>query len=424
MVTVRALAVAVLAAAAGIACRGTPPGSQSAAGLVDSLVPAVERAAGMRFRTPPRVAMRSRAQVRAYLSAKLDDELPAARAAGMETAYQLFGLLPDSVHLRPLLLDLLSEQVIGYYDADSAMLFGVAGSPRDQLRLVMAHEMVHALQGQYLPLDSIFHDLRSNDRLTAAQAVLEGQATVASIGIYSPDTGRTAGDDFWSLYGDQVREQQAAMPVFSRAPLVVREGLIFPYVAGAEFMHWWATASGHADTLPYGPRMPASTEQVLHPDRYARGDAPLDVVIDTGGIVLHEDVLGEMETRVLLAVSRGSNRPDELPAVGWGGDRYRVITTPEGPALVWYIVFDDEASADRFVRLAAGGLGRASRPGYRASLDRVTVGGKPAVRHVVAPASWTGWSRVPAASLREPGPYSPTSFPSQNAPNPKTPPST
>jgi hypothetical protein len=394
-----ALALSVIAVAVSVACRGAPPGTRSAQQLVDSLVPAVERAASMKFRQPPRVAMRSREQVRAYLAAKLDAELPESRARGMEAAYRLFGLLPDSVRLRPLLLDLLSEQVIGYYDADSARLFAVNGSPRDQLRLVMAHEMVHALQGQYLPLDSIFHDLHSNDRLTAAQAILEGQATVASINIYTRDAGRRADDDFWSVYGDQIREQQASMPVFSRAPLVVREGLIFPYVAGAEFMHWWMASSGHADTLPYGPRMPASTEQVLHPERYARGDAPLDVAIDTSGPVLHEDVLGEMETRVLLTQLAGRTRPDELPAVGWGGDRYRVVSTPDGAALIWYVVFDDPASAGRFVRALGSALSATARPGYQARLDTLQVAGHPAIRHVLAPVTWAGWSRLPEASV-------------------------
>ena len=98
--------VLVAALGAALACRGTPPGTQSASSVVDSLVPAVERASGMRFRSAPRVAMRSRQQVRAYLAAKLDDELPAARAAGMEPAYQLFGLLPDSVHLKSICIRL------------------------------------------------------------------------------------------------------------------------------------------------------------------------------------------------------------------------------------------------------------------------------------------------------------------------------
>ena len=391
------LALAV-AAGAGSGCRGNARAFPSAQQLVDSLRPAVEHAAGLTFRSPPKVAMRSREQVRVYLAGKLDAELPESRARGMEAAYRLFGLIPDSIRLRPLLLELLSEQVVGYYDADSAMLFAVKGSPRDQLRLVMAHEMVHALQGQYLPIDSIFHDLRSNDRLTAAQAILEGQATVASIGIYTPGADRTANDDFWTMYGDQVREQQASMPVFAQAPLVIREGLIFPYVAGAEFMHWWATKSGHADTVPYGPRMPASTEQVLHPDRYASGDAPLRLTIDSTGPALHEDVLGEMETRVLVAQLVRSGRPDELPALGWGGDRYRVTDTPEGPALIWYLVFDDPAAAARFVR-QAGGLATTDRPGYRARFEPITVEGKSGVRYVLAPAGWNGWAALPDAHL-------------------------
>ena len=60
--------------------------------------------------------------------------------------------------------------------------------------------------------------------------------------------------------------------------------------------------------------MPASTEQVLHPDRYASGDAPLRIVIDSSGPALHQDVLGEMETRVLVAELLGSTRPDVMVA--------------------------------------------------------------------------------------------------------------
>lgn len=381
------------------ACRGAPPGASPVQQLVDSLRPSVETAAGMRFKSPPIVAVRSKEQVRAYLTAKLDAELPEARARGMETAYRLFGLLPDSVQLRPLLLDLLSEQVVGYYDADSAMLFGVAGSPRDQLRLVMAHEMVHALQGQYLPLDSILRDISSNDRRTAAQAILEGQATYASLAIYAPNADPARNDDFWAVYGDQVRDQQASMPVFARAPLVVREDLIFPYVAGAEFMHWWETKSGHAGEPPFGALMPASSEQVMHPDHYQRGDQPVAITIDSSGPALYEDVLGEMETDVLVAQLVGSDRPDELPALGWGGDRYRVIADPAGPVLLWYLVFDDDPARQRFVRTAGVKLERTGRPGYLSTVQQLNVDRRPAIRHILAPAPWRGWAAPPSAQV-------------------------
>jgi len=394
-----AAAVSLLVVAAG-ACRGQDRVASEAAvlaRLVDSLRVPVERAAGLAFRTPPVSALRSRDQVRAYLIAKLDEELPPARMRGLETTYRLFGLLPDTLDLRTLLLDLYAEQVAGYYDPDSATLFGVAGADRAQLRLVLAHEMVHALQGQYLPLDSILESTSNNDRLTAAQSVLEGQATLASIDVLTPGQQVSRTPQFWEMYRDQVREQQSAMPVFARAPLVVREALIFPYLDGAEFMHWWRT-SGPKDTLPYGPRMPVSTEQILHPARYERGDEPVPLAFAPDSGITYEDVLGENEIRVLLAALAGSDEVQTVMPIGWGGDRYRVYDTPGGPALVWYVVWDDQRSADRFVRTAGPGLRHAARPEYRAELEATTIGGRPATRYVLAPAGWRRWEAVPGVA--------------------------
>jgi hypothetical protein len=396
---VGSLVLAFVAIAVASGCRGQSRAAQEdavLARLVDSLRAPVERAAGLTFRTPPRSALRSPAQVRAYLLAKLDEELPPARMRGLETAYRLFGMLPDTLDLRKLLLDLYAEQVAGYYDPDSSMLFGVAGADRTQLRLVLAHEMVHALQGQYLPLDSILKATTSNDRLTAAQSILEGQATLASIEVLAPGQGVTKLPQFWEMYRDQVRQQQSAMPVFARAPLVVREALIFPYLDGAEFMHWWTT-DGPKDTVPYGPRMPVSTEQILHPDRYARGDLPVPLAFAADSGIVYEDGLGESEIRVLLATLAGSDEVQTAVPIGWGGDRYRVYDTSGGPALVWYAVWDDQRSAERFLRSAGPRLQRTGRPGYRVTLDALTVAGRPATRYVLAPAAWARWASVPEA---------------------------
>lgn len=392
--------LATLAAAA--ACRGQSRGGPEEVvlrQLVDSLRGPVERASRLTFRRPPRSALRTREQVRGYLLAKLDEELPPARMRGLETAYRLFGLLPDTLQLRGLLLDLYAEQVAGYYDPDSAMLFGVAGAEREQLRLVLAHEMVHALQGQHLPLDSILNATANNDRLTAAQSILEGQATLASIEVLAPGQNVTEMPQFWEMYREQVREKQSLMPVFARAPLVVREALIFPYLDGAEFMYWWKT-SGAQDTLPFGPRMPVSTEQILHPERYARGDQPAGLAFPPDSNVLYEDVLGESEIRVLLASLAGSDEVQTVVPIGWGGDRFRVYDTAAGPALVWYVVWDDQRSADRFVRTAGPALRRTARPGYRAVFEPLTVTDRPAVRYVLAPDGWARWANLPEAVVQ------------------------
>jgi len=403
-VTARLRIALLLTVAALGGCRGEPRGGRdperALAALVDSLRPGVEKATGLTFRSPPRSALRTREQVRGYLIGKLDEELPPARLRGIETAYRLFGLLPDSLSLRGLLLDLYTEQVAGYYDPDSAMLFGVEGADRGQLRLVLAHELIHALQGQYLPLDSILSATSNNDRLTAAQAVLEGQATLSSIEVLAPGQDVTANPEFWDLYRDQVRAQQSSMPVFRRAPLVLRESLIFPYLQGAEFMHWWR-GSNLRDTLPYGARMPISSEQILHPERYARGDAPVALAFDTGDGALYEDVMGENEVRVILATLAGSDEVQTVVPLGWGGDRYRIYETPAGPALVWYAVWDDARSADRFLRSAVG-LRRASRPGYRAQVDSLEIDGRPATRYTLAPAGWARWAGLPAVRVGAP----------------------
>ena len=390
------------------ACRGEQVGSSSEtarlAHLVDSLAPSVEKAVGLKFRTRPQSAVRSRADVRRYLAAKLTEELTPERARGIEAAYRLFGMLPDTTDLRALLLDLLTEQVVGYYDADSVKFFGVEGAPPDQLGITVAHEMVHALQGQYLPLDSLLETRGDNDRTTAAQAILEGQAVLASIQVMAPTHDVLHDDEVWNLLEQQTQDAQNTMPQFGAAPLVVREGLIFPYVQGALFMRWWETKSGQQDTVPFGPRMPASSEEIMHPARYAAGDAPLKVRIDStaGDSTLHEDSLGELETAILEAQLNGQTRVSFDTAVGWGGDRYRVLQTPGGPALVWYLVFDDVASATRFRSVSGPKLAAMRRTGYRADFAALEVSGRPAVRFVMAPVGWAGWDAIPVAAARQP----------------------
>src|SRR5258708_27671380 len=132
---------------------------------------------GSKFKRPPAVAQRTREQVRDYIVHKLDSDLPPAEFASAETAYKLFGLIPDSLSLRARLVALLNEQVAGYYDPDSATLFIPAGVVDSfALRTTVAHEVVHALPHQYANPDSLIQQRRANDRRTAAPAVLQGQA--------------------------------------------------------------------------------------------------------------------------------------------------------------------------------------------------------------------------------------------------------
>jgi len=368
---------------------------------VDQMMPAVERATGLRFKHHPVVLRRTRAQVRDYVVHKFDQDLPPAELAGVQAAYRLFGLLPDSVDLRRTMIDLLTEQVAGYYDPDSSALYVPVDIDPAQARIVISHELVHALQHQYVDLDSLIQQKRQNDRRSAAQAILEGQATLAQILVLMPEQQVESLPDFWGLR-DALGQQQAQMRIFAGAPLWLRESLIFPYLGGAEFVRWFER--GHPGKEPFGSLMPISTEQILHTDRYAAGDRPiaLGFVGPAQDAVAYENDLGEFETRLLLQQFLGDEREATTLATGWGGDRYEVLGR-DADAVVWYSVWDNAAAANRF----AGGLRRAwskrrwgGQAVRRSEITRLAVGRLPGVRLVDAPASWAGWKHLPSVRLK------------------------
>lgn len=407
-----ALGGVTLALASGVVggCRERAQEVQSEAELramVRRMMPVVAQAARLPFKQEPVVLRRSRAQVRDYVVHKFEQELPSAEIDGIQVALRLFGLIADTLDLRATMIDLLTEQVAGYYDPDSNALYIPSDIDPFQLRIVVSHELVHALQDQYIPLDSIVMQQGRNDRRTAAQAVLEGQATVAQIPVLMPEQRPETlpAGWFWRQRAVMAR-QQAQMEEFARAPLWLREGLIFPYLGGAEFVVWFRRTYPDRRILD---ALPVSTEQILHPDRYANWDEPTEVVMTRSPLdaVRWEDGLGEFEIRLLLQQHLGDETEAALLATGWDGDRYQVLGAPgggEGDALVWVTVWDDTRAADRFAR----GLDRAwrnrrtdGRAGRRAEITQLTMEGRPVVRLVDAPADWDGWGRLPAVRLVE-----------------------
>jgi hypothetical protein len=290
----------------------------------------------------------------------------------------------------------LTEQVAGYYDADSAALYIPTDIDPAQARLVISHELVHALQGQYVNLDSLIQQRRQNDRRAAAQAILEGQATLAQILVLMPEQKVESLPNFWELR-NALGTQQAQMAIFSQAPLWLRERLIFPYLAGAEFVRRFEHA--HPGKQPFGALMPVSTEQILHDDRYEAGDRPTELAFVTPApdTIRYDDDLGEFETRLLLEQLLGSEAQAIHLSTGWDGDRYAVMG-PGADVLVWYSVWDDAAAADRFARGLKAAWGTRVRAGpavRRWEIVRLALTGLPAVRLVDAPDNWVGWKHVP-----------------------------
>lgn len=393
------------------ACGGRTVDEESLDVLVDSLLPRLEELSGLEAREPVNVALRDRAQLRDYVTRRLEEELTPEEMEGIEATYRALGLFPDTLDLRRLMLELYTEQVSGYYDPKLRTLYVMEGVSPEDFRPVLVHELVHALQDQHTNLDSLVAKERGNDRQTAAQAALEGHATLVMFAwLAEQQAGHDVAidelPDFGAILGPALEAQNDNFPVFRSAPRIIRETMLFSYLKGASFVQalWRAEANG-GRPAPIGHWLPSSTEQVLHPGArfIAERDEPTEIMLEEtpsaeragAWRAVYENTLGELEAGILLSEHLGPGA-DSI-ARGWDGDRYRLLATPAGGhVLVWYSVWDDDAAADRF----AGAYRRilSARAAERqGTVERLSLDGRPVVRVVDADRG------VPLADVPVPG---------------------
>jgi len=386
-----------------VACGDRATDSSPYASRIAEAIPKLEKTTGLTFKTPPKFEARSKEEVRQFLERSFAEDLPDAELNGSARAYKRLGLLPDTLDLRAFMLALLSEQVVGYYDPGTKVLYIVQGAADEMVGVTVSHELVHALQDQYMNLDSLQKVRGQNDRQMAAQAVIEGQATFeqlsSMLGSGAMLTGLPGG---WDRVRQLIRENNATMPVFSTAPTLIQETLLFPYLSGAEFMR--AFKEKNPGKAPFG-NMPVSTEQVMHDDRFfGTRDDPTSVTLPPlrAGTAVYDNNLGEFETRLFLFQHLKDRDAAYRGAAGWDGDRYVLFDLPRGEGLAWTTVWDTSVDAAEFFDLLDTSIlkrfGSATKPtqatestrvyssgGRTLSVSVTDVGGRPVVLYVDVP---------------------------------------
>jgi hypothetical protein len=331
------------------ACDRTRRAQDPIGSKVERAIPRIEKLTGLKFKTPPKYEVRSREQVREFLVRTFQDQRAAEEFREQESAFKAFGMIPDTLKLERFLINLLTEQILGYYDPATKVLYINKDAPEEFLGLTVTHELVHALQDQYVNLDSIQRSRGDSDKKGAAQAMLEGHATWISMqdALGADLVSRMPGG--WDGIRQQIREAQSAMPAFSSAPMAIQEVLIFPYLAGAEFVHRYDTRRDSRSPLAV---LPVSTEQILSEEAYFgdKPDLPLRVTLPgRPGAGEFEEVMGEFGTRLFLYQHSKDNRSAIDGAHGWAGDRFRIVNTPKGRGVIWATAWDTPIDAAQFV---------------------------------------------------------------------------
>lgn len=322
-----------------------------------------EELRGLKFEKSPSVKYWSVEELRKMMTADFDEELPEAKAKDMQEVLFAFGLTPKGYDLRKEYLELMLEQIAGFYHPKKKLLCliqGKAGSGMEE-ETVIIHELNHAMQDQHFDLTRL-QDLamKNDDMSTALKCLIEGEATMVMFDNVLMQQGGMTSDQVPGIEGIIEAQMKAGggmggQQKLDKAPLVIKEGLIGAYIDGFKFCVAVKRAGGWDDLNKAWSDIPVSTEQILHPDRYIKRDMPQTVTIPDkmegldGWEKVEQNVMGEFGAKmVLLTLKPKSPKSGAEAAAGWDGDLFRLYRKDGKTLLVWATVWDTETDAKEF----------------------------------------------------------------------------
>ena len=321
----------------------------------------VEAVRGRRFERVVPASEMGQAELRRVLQAKIAEAFPAPVEDVMR-ALATLGLVEESRNIVDRLLDFYVSQVVAFYDPEPRRFFVIrgaenafegAGMEAMADRLILSHELMHALQDESLRLDRRLKELRDNtDRTLALECLLEGEATLVMVRVAVSD-----------IPGASEEVEEMLAPLLSAGalekanvpkdiPEYFVEQLFFPYTEGTAYVRRAIAKGGWAEVDRLWRSPPLSTSEILHdvpPIAPATDLLPADAApLSPPGLrPLFSDTLGEWTIRFLLR----RTLPDEdadAAAEGWRGDRIAFFAGGARNAFLWRIRFESPGAAARF----------------------------------------------------------------------------
>ncbi|HTZ73671.1 MAG TPA: hypothetical protein VMB47_07115 [Candidatus Aquilonibacter sp.] len=312
------------------------------------------------IKEPLKKSLRSKDQIRAFLVEQDKEDKDQAQKYADDKTMEAFGLIPKGFPIDSFMEDVLTDQIAGLYDPKAKEFYIADWIPVDEQKEVMAHELTHALEDQSFHIDTWIKAARPNDDAELARdSVSEGSAMAAMVDYDLEDLHRSVRDlpDVSSLIEASAVGQMDKDPLLSKAPIYVRDSLIFPYLAGVTFTQQFLKAhDGWQDLHLIFEHPPVSTQQIMHPEKYLADVQPMATKLPQWkGIapddwkLLEENVMGEFGLQEVLKQYLGADAA-KLTSPGWVGDRYAVFEDKKDDTLpvVFVVDMDNEQDAARF----------------------------------------------------------------------------
>lgn len=306
----------------------------------------VEQVRQLEFLEPVAVQPVSADEIAAKLEEAFDETYPKEFYDRRTVAWQTVGVMPRDVTIRDALLAFQTGQVIGFYNpVDGELVYRADGDLGLFERVTLAHELTHAIDDQHFDLsriDRIAAECR-DEALQATLGAVEGSAQFFSTRLlfeFPPQDG-----DFSGL-GDGGGLPEGVPPFMVDLQL-------WPYTAGQAFVSDLEARGGIPEIDDALRRFPATTEQILHPDRFpsdtpSRVDVP-DLTEELGPRWGDLDVMqvGEAWLAAMLSLRLDDSVADAA-AAGWDGGVYRAFTDGRDALVAFDTAWDSQADADAF----------------------------------------------------------------------------
>jgi len=323
----------------------------------------------------------TREEVSKYVEKRMKEQGNGERFDRSAQSLKKLGLLPRDFNLRQYMLDLYKEQVEGWYDAHNKTVYLLDWVDPDLQKPVMAHELVHALQDQSFGLEKWLniakdsHDdaqqMILDEQRAARQSIVEGQAMIVLFDYELASAGQTV-----ESAPDLVDNMRASLfddestPIYSKAPIYLREAMLFPYSYGTDFaIAVLKTKGKQAAFAGVFQNPPLDTRQVMEPATYFAAEpqprinvAPLEKLL--GPDWRREDFsgIGEIDLRVILRQWGGKEVAARL-APAWRGGYYMALANQKAPKdaplpLALVLDFRTPAEASQFASIYASALAK------------------------------------------------------------------
>ncbi|MCW5978222.1 MAG: hypothetical protein KIT09_09105 [Bryobacteraceae bacterium] len=299
---------------------------------LDQTVRQLSEITGLELRHKVAYDMIDRPDLKRFLERRIKEEIKPEDIRVEEMLLKKFGFVPPDFDLKETTVELYTEQAAAFYDFKKKKLFVLESDDPETQEAALTHELAHALADQHFRLQRYLDRAGKNDDgALARMAVLEGQATWLMAELSVQRTGRSLKDspDLFAVMARMIGSSQGEFPVLDKAPLYLRESLIFPYTGGMRFQQAIVEKMGRKAFTEVFRRPPATTQQVLHPEKYLdpvpvkAPDMPR-LARANQYAQLAEGTLGEFDFSVLLRQFAGDDAAKRI-APRWTGGAYRFL---------------------------------------------------------------------------------------------------